>query len=31
MPKYSENLHTFGEMVIIKDNGKKLKGKLKDR
>lgn len=31
MPRYSENLHTFGEMAIIKDNGKKLKGKLKDR
>ena len=31
MPPYSQNLPIFGEMAILKDNGKKMKGKLKDR
>ena len=31
MPPYSQNLRIFGEMAILKDNGKKMKGKLKDR
>ena len=31
MPLYSQNLRIFGEMAILKDNGKKIKGKLKDR
>ena len=31
MPKYSQFLRTFGEMVIVKDNRIKMKGKLKDR
>ena len=31
MPSYCQNLCIFGEMAILKDNGKKMKGKLKDR
>ena len=31
MPSYSHNLRTFGEIAIVKDNGLKIKGKLKDR
>ena len=31
MPPHSQNLRILGEMAILKDNGKKMKGKLKDR
>ena len=31
IPSYSHNLQTFGEIAIVKDNGLKIKGKLKDR
>ncbi len=31
MLNYSHNLQTFGEIAVVKDNGPKIKGKLKDR
>ena len=31
MLSYSHSLRTFGEIAIVKDNGLKIKGKLKDR
>ena len=31
MPNYVNDLRTFGEIEIVKDNGHKLKGKLSDR
>ena len=31
MPNYIEDLRTFGEIAIVRDNGNKLKGKLSDR
>ena len=31
MPAYAKDLRTFGEMAVFKDNGLKMKGKLKNR
>ena len=31
MPAYIKDLRTFGEMAVVKDNGSKIKGKLKNR
>ena len=31
IPPYSQNLCVYDEMAILKDNGKLMKGKLKDR
>ena len=31
IPRYAKDLHVFGEMAVIKDNGSKMKGKIKNR